>query len=186
MKVIDFLPNDYMASRSRHHANLACLGLAGAVTVGLGVVMALLFVNKVGTGQVLSVVEQQYLDASQQLGKLKELEDNKADLLRKVALSITLLERVPRSNILARLTNHLPRGTNLTSLTMKIEDVEMRASEMAGAAGKNAPAAAAQPAKGGKPETTRMRCSATSISSSQRNWPSRMGRRPESFSWCSG
>jgi Tfp pilus assembly protein PilN len=160
MKVINFLPNDYLASRNRHRANLACLVIAGAVTVALGLVLSLLFINKVGASRVLAVVEQQYQQASQQLNELKQLEERKADLLRKVALSTTLLERVPRSNILARLTNHLPRGTSLTSLTMKVEEVDVRASEISADAktDKNAAAAAAaKNAKTGKPETVRMK-----------------------------
>jgi Tfp pilus assembly protein PilN len=160
MKVIDFLPNDYLAMRNRHRANLACLAIAGTVMVALGLVITLLFVNKVGAGQVLAVVEQQYQQASQQLNELKQLEERKADLLRKVALSTTLLERVPRSNILARLTNHLPRGTSLTLLTMKVEEVEVRASEI-NADAKTDKSAAAAPAnknaKSGKPETVRMK-----------------------------
>ncbi len=156
MNVIDFLPNDYMAKRSRRRANVVCLIIGGTVAVAIGLGLMWLRSNATSTARMRAQVEQQYVEASQQLEQLKQLEDHKTDLLRKVTLSTTLLERVPRSNILARLTNSLPRGTCLTAFSMKLEEVNVRASELATEpAAKNAAGKTA--AKTGKVETVRMK-----------------------------
>jgi Tfp pilus assembly protein PilN len=158
MNVIDFLPNDYLARRSRRRANLVCLAVAGTVVVGMGLGMGWLYSNMARTAQSRIDIEQQYSQASQQLEQLKQLEERKADLLRKVGLSTTLLERVPRSTILARLTNYLPRGMSMTSLAMRLEDVDVRLSELpATDAAKVAAIAKAAASKTGKPETVRMK-----------------------------
>jgi Tfp pilus assembly protein PilN len=161
MNVIDFLPNDYLARRSRRRANLICLAIAGLAMGGVGAGVYWLYRTLDDTTQCRTQVEQQYVQASQQLEQLKQLEDRKADLLRKVSLSTTLLERVPRSNILARLTNNLPRGMQMTSLSMRMEEVEVRASDLAGtAAGRNAagkPVASPAAPTSGKPETVRIK-----------------------------
>jgi Tfp pilus assembly protein PilN len=161
MRVIDFLPNDYMAIRGRRRANLTCLAIAGTVCIGLALGLSLLYVHAKSMAASRVAVEQQYADANQQRDQLQALEGRKADLLRKVSLSTTLLERVPRSTILARLTNYLPRGASLTNLSMKIEDMEVRASEVVGGSDKekkdvkDAKEAAAK--NGGKPATVRVK-----------------------------
>jgi Tfp pilus assembly protein PilN len=151
MKVIDFLPNDYLAKKSRRRANLACLAIAGGVSLVVGAALVLLTVDARSTARLRELVDQQYQEASQQVDQLKQLEEKRADLMRKVSLSTTLLERVPRSNVLARVTNHLPPGTSLVSLTMKMEEVEVRAPSSASAADKEAAA------KKGKPETVKIK-----------------------------
>jgi Tfp pilus assembly protein PilN len=146
MNVINFLPNDYLAKRNRRRANLICVAIAATALILVGSSMAFIYVNSANAARMRGMVEQQYQEASQQLNQLQQLKEHKSDLLRKVSLSTTLLERVPRSTVLARLTNHLPRGTSMTSLTMKMEEVEVRASEMAGEAAKGVATKAAKAA----------------------------------------
>jgi Tfp pilus assembly protein PilN len=146
MNVINFLPNDYLAKRNRRRANWVCVAIAATVLIIVGSSMAFIYVNSANAARLRGMVEQQYQEASLQLNQLQQLEERKADLLRKVSLSTTLLERVPRSTVLARLTNHLPRGTSMTSLTMKMEEVEVRASEITGEAAKGVATKAAKAA----------------------------------------
>ena len=157
MNVIDFLPNDYLAKRSRRRANLACLAIAGTVILGAGLGGAWLYTHMTEAAKCRAEVEQQFVQANQQLEQLKQLEDRKADLLRKVRLSTTLLERVPRSTILARLTNYLPPGMCMTTLAMKLEEVDVRVSDLPPDAVPKTPAAAPAAAKTGKVETVRMK-----------------------------
>ena len=125
LNVINFLPEDYQERRSRRRANIVCLIMAGASVVVLGLVVGLLFLSAIGMSAMRTLVDQQYRQASLQIEQLKQLEARKADLIRKVELSTDLLERVPRSQLLARLTNCLPAKAGLMGVVMKAEDVEV-------------------------------------------------------------
>jgi Tfp pilus assembly protein PilN len=125
LNVINFLPEDYQERRSRRRANIVCLIMAGASVLVLGLVVGLLFLSAIGMSAMRALVDQQYRQASLQIEQLKQLEARKADLIRKVELSTDLLERVPRSQLLARLTNCLPAKAGLMGVVMKAEDVEV-------------------------------------------------------------
>ena len=134
LNVINFLPEDYQECRSRRRANIVCLIMAGASVVVLGLVVGLLFLSAIGMSAMRALVDQQYRQASLQIEQLKQLEARKADLIRKVELSTDLLERVPRSQLLARLTNCLPAKAGLMGVVMKAEDVQVPVGSAAAAA----------------------------------------------------
>jgi Tfp pilus assembly protein PilN len=154
---MNFLPRDFMERRGRRRATLLCLGLAGVAVLALGGMCALYVMRAFSVSSLRAVVEQQYREAGRQIEQLKLLEDRKADLVRKVELSADLLERVPRSHILARLTNALPSDTSLQVLVMSSVEVEVPAPKPTTTKEDKASAA---PSKGGKskrPEKIRRR-----------------------------
>lgn len=170
INVINFLPNDYLARRTRRRANLTCVVLAGSSLLTLAVVVGFMAVQAVGAARMRELVDRQYEDASKQLEQLRQLEDRKGGLMHKMELSTDLLERVPRSLLLARLTNYLPKGTSLMVLTMKTEEVEVKEAPAAKGgktpadadkktAGTDKPKAAAKAAPAGrkKPEVVKTR-----------------------------
>ena len=132
MRVINFLPDDYLQRRSLRRANWLCLAVAGGALLVLGLVVGFVFVGSLGIAGMRVVVELQYEEASRQIEDLEDLEERKSGLLHKVELSTVLLERVPRSHVLARLTNHLPENTSLTTITMQAENVTVTPEDKAG------------------------------------------------------
>jgi len=123
LRVLNFLPNDYVQRRQRRRANLVCLlvGVSGLMVIGLGVGVTVL--RAVGIAAARAAVEEEYRQASLRIKDLERLEGQKTSLLHKAELSATLLERVPRSHVLARLANYLPAKTSLTSLSMQEERI---------------------------------------------------------------
>lgn len=156
MHVINFLPDDYLQQCTLRRANLACLAVAGGALLALGGVFAYMSYQAAHASAERAAVDAQYAEASRRIAQLKQLEDRKAGLLHKVELSTALLERVPRSHLLAKLTNYLPAHTSLTSITMRVEDAEVRASVAAGEGGKT-DAAAAKKGPGGKDEMVKVK-----------------------------
>jgi len=149
MRVLNFLPNDYLTRRTLRRANLICLAVAGGSLLVIGLVASGVFFRMAGIRSMRGLVDQQYEQASRQIEDLKQLEDRKQGLLHKVELSTALLERVPRSLLVARLTNCLPPHASLTSLQMQAADVDVPvpAAEAAAAAPANPKAkGAAKPA----------------------------------------
>ena len=144
MRVTNFLPDDYLRRRDIRRANWMCLGIAAGALLLLGAVVAFVFIRSWSMTGMRSLEELQYQVASRQIDDLKQLEERKTSLLHKVELSAALLERVPRSNVLARLTNHLPEHTSLTSMTMQLEVMKMKPKKAD---------AGDTPSAGGKPAT---------------------------------
>lgn len=145
MRVMNFLPSDYTERRGRRRANVVCMVLAGAGLLALGTLVALSMMGAMGVASLRRVVEQQYEAAGQQIEQLKALESRKEGLVRKVEVSADLLERVPRSHVLARLTNALPAETSIQVLVMSTVEVEVPLSEVkasGGGAGRRRPTAA--------------------------------------------
>jgi Tfp pilus assembly protein PilN len=159
INVINFLPNDYLERRGRRRANIVCFIVAGAAVLGLGLVSGLTLVSALSSAAMRAVVERQYQEASIQIKQLKDLEERKAGLVHKVELSSDLLERVPRSHLLARLTNYLPQKASLTGVVLKFEDVEVLAPQSQAASPPGAPANSkdADAAKGGKDKPQKMK-----------------------------
>jgi hypothetical protein len=139
MRVINFLPDDYLQRRSVRRANAVCLLLGIGTILALGLVTGLTALRAISAAAECAAMEAQYREAGRKIDQLKQLEDRKSGLLHKVELSTTLLERVPRSHVLARLTNYLPPGTSLTVVTMRAEDVEVPADSVAAGTGTPAP-----------------------------------------------
>ncbi len=126
MNVINFLPSDYVERRSRRHANTLCVLIGGGSLLLIAAMVGLTLLRAAAATQKRLYTEHKYQQASQEIERLRQLEDRKAGLLRKVELSSDLLERVPRSHLLARLANTLPEHTAIQTLAVALKDVKVR------------------------------------------------------------
>jgi len=124
LRMLNFLPDDYVQKRQKRQANLICALVAAGGLVLIGGAVGLTAVRGLGMAAGRAAVDRQYEKAKRKIKDLQQLEERKKGLLHKAELSAALLERVPRSHLLGRLTNHLPAETSLTSLSM--EPQEMR------------------------------------------------------------
>lgn len=118
-----FLPEDYLAKKAERRANIFCIILF--VVVMLGVVGAFLFTNR----QLSNVkarqqaINVQYQHAAMQIQELEELEEQKGEMLKKAELAAALVERVPRSILMAELINRMPPRLGLLELHMDSEKI---------------------------------------------------------------
>jgi len=124
LRVLNFLPDDYVKRRKARRANVICALVAASGLLIVGATVGVTLIRAVGMAAARAAIDRQYEKASLKIKDLERLEEHKAGLLHKADLSAALLERVPRSHILGRLTNLLPEETSLTSLSM--EPQEMR------------------------------------------------------------
>ncbi len=119
MEKTSFLPEDYLQNRIHRRTNLNCLTLF--VIVMAGIVGAFLVTNQ----QRVEVLRQQlqvdedFEQAATRLEQLKNLQDRKQRMLQKAKVTAMLLERVPRSNILAELINNMPDLVSLVDLELE-------------------------------------------------------------------
>lgn len=118
-----FLPEDYIARKNEVRINT--LGLLLFVIVTVGVLFAFFITarqwNDVKRYQ--QVINVQYTQAAKDIEQLKVLEGQKTELLGKAELTTALIERVPRSILLAELINRMPQ--RMTMLTLEVKSTRL-------------------------------------------------------------
>ena len=120
---MSFLPEDYLEKRIIRRTNWICLSLF--VIVVTAVVVTFFFTDK----QVDSLLRQQlmvnkkFVEAAANLEKLEKLQKQKTEMIRKAKVTFVLVEKIPRSRLLAELTNSMPRSMSLISLDLNTKKV---------------------------------------------------------------
>ncbi len=114
MSYINLLPEDYLARQAQKRANLLCAVLFGLVMAGVLTATLVSARSQKRTCQVSERVNEAYADANKLIRQLQELEGVRQRLVKKADMTAELLERVPRSYLLATVTNALPAGGSLT------------------------------------------------------------------------
>src|SRR5688572_13272768 len=113
-----FLPEDYLAQKAQHRTNIISLTLFGVV---MSAVVGAFFVTNRQAQLVKNLqetVNAQCLQAGSKIDELKQLDLQKEEMLQKAELAGALVERVPRSILLAELINRMPE--KLALLTMDL------------------------------------------------------------------
>lgn len=119
-----FLPEDYLARITERRTNIISLTLFAIVL--FGVVGAFFVTNR----QWSTVKEQQesinvrYTQAAQQIEQLKTLESQKESMLAKAELTTALIEKAPRSLLLADLINRMPDKLALLEFSLTSKRIE--------------------------------------------------------------
>ncbi|MBL0927754.1 MAG: PilN domain-containing protein [Phycisphaerales bacterium] len=113
-----FLPEDYLERRAERRTNVFSVSLFVVVT--LGVVGAFFVTNRQWNDvkRYQQAVNVRYTQAAKDIEQLKVLEKQKNELLEKAEITTALIERVPRSVLLAELINRMPTTMTLMELTL--------------------------------------------------------------------
>jgi len=116
---LSFLPEDYLEQKYKRRANIVCGLLIALVLGGVGVGFR---VKNAHHGKVQADfvdVDAKYIDAARKIEQVKKMHEQQREVVHHAELAASLVERVPRSNILAELTNALPTGVSLLDLAMR-------------------------------------------------------------------
>ncbi|MBC7835563.1 MAG: hypothetical protein H7Y88_10765 [Phycisphaerales bacterium] len=154
-----FLPEDYLRRKKERRTNFISLFLFTVVM--FGVVAAFFVTNRQWTTVKATQAEinKQYTSEGKKIEQLKVLEAQKVEMLEKAEITSALLERVPRSILLAEVINRMPGELTLTEVRLvgkRIVDQPVAVAKK-GLDGKRiapksiAPAAAKGGSTGGKP-----------------------------------
>jgi len=115
---INFVPDDYIANNDSRKTNLICFILFIALMVCVGAAFAGIRLQQ----RVLASKEKMVnVKMEQTKESIKQFEQIQAKfkMMSKTALTaVDLLEPVPRSILLASITNNLPRGVSLLKLSL--------------------------------------------------------------------
>jgi Tfp pilus assembly protein PilN len=116
---LSFLPEDYLERKARRRANFLCGALSIVVMGTIGTAFAVCERSIRGLDVAASEVDRQYEQAAVQIAQVEKLHAAQRQLVQHAELAATLVERVPRTNLLAELTNALPPGTSLLDFYME-------------------------------------------------------------------
>jgi Tfp pilus assembly protein PilN len=111
---INFVPDDYVQKKESLRANTFYLVLFLIAMSALAGTFAVIKMRQRAALSEQMAVSKRMADASTAIAQLEELQTKKKQMMKNVLLTAELVEPVPRSIVLAALTNNLPAGTSLT------------------------------------------------------------------------
>lgn len=115
---LSFLPDDYLVRRAQHRTNLLCASLFVVMIGAIAIAFTISERRMRDAEQRHNTVDAQYADAAKRIKQLQQMQDKQKVLTRQAELSSSLIDRVPRSYMLAQITNLLPQGVTLTDLDL--------------------------------------------------------------------
>ncbi|MHC4975401.1 MAG: PilN domain-containing protein [Planctomycetota bacterium] len=121
-----FLPADYVQRKHERRANFLCLALFVIVIIG---VLGTFFVTNQRRDEVRDqqkAINVRYAEAAKDIEKLKDLEKQKGEAESKAELAAALIEKAPRSVVLAEIINRLPENAAL--LQMELDSKRIKSS----------------------------------------------------------
>jgi Tfp pilus assembly protein PilN len=115
---LSFLPDDYLERKAQRRTNAICAALFLVVMVAIGATFTYSDRSVHDLEREDEQVSQQYTEAAKRIDLVKELQDKQRRMATQAELAASLLEKVPRSFVLAEITNALPAGVSLLDLSM--------------------------------------------------------------------
>ncbi len=121
-----FLPEDYVEQRAERRTNVISLSL-------FAVVMFAVFAAFLVTNRQWNTVKAQqrainieYTNAANDIEQLEILQEQQETMMHKAELTAALIERVPRSVLLAELINRMPDNVSMLEFTLSQEEPRKR------------------------------------------------------------
>jgi Tfp pilus assembly protein PilN len=142
---LSFLPEDYLLKKARRRANILCGALSVVVMGTIGSAFAISERSMRGLDAELAQVEERYNQVSEQIKNVQAMHAKQRQIVQHAELATSLVEKVPRSRVLATVTNSLPAGVSLLDFAMESKVVQ--AAAPSGATAFDARVAAAAAAK---------------------------------------
>jgi Tfp pilus assembly protein PilN len=118
MLKINFAPDDYIQKRQSLRINRLCLILFVLLMSVLAGMFGLIKLRQGTITRQVDLVNREMLEATEEIRQLEELQTKRKMMMKAALITAELIEPVPRSVVLASLTNNLPAGVSLTKLKL--------------------------------------------------------------------
>ncbi len=130
---LSFLPDDYLEGKRQRRTNVV---LAVVFIIILGCVVAAAWMAKQSLHQAeveRDEADKQYAEAAKKIEQVRQMQEKQRKMASQAELTASLLEKVPRSFLLAEVTNAMPAGVSLLDVIL---DSKVRTAAAANTAGK--------------------------------------------------
>ena len=118
---LSFLPDDYLERKARRRTNAICAVLFCVVISAIGGAFTVTERSMREIEGQYEKVQLEFTDAAKRIEQVQQMQDKQRKMAQQAELTAGLLEKVPRSFILAELTNGIPEGISL--LDFRLESV---------------------------------------------------------------
>jgi len=125
MATINFVPDDYLQQRQASRANIMYLMLLLAMLGAIGITFGFIKMRQRTVQTELVQLNERMAKAQQQIAQLEELKEKSKTMMKTMVMTAELLEPVPRSIILASLTNNLPSGVSLLEFGLEEKETQI-------------------------------------------------------------
>jgi len=115
---INFVPDDYIQSNESRRTNLMYLVLLVVVMTALVGSFMTIKIRQRAFGAKKKLVNAKMVQAKEAIKQFEELQTKRKVMIKTALTTAELLEPVPRSVLLASLTNNLPEGVSLLRLKL--------------------------------------------------------------------
>ena len=115
---VNFVPDDYVKSSESRRTNLIYLVLFSLVMAGLGGTFVTIKLSQRTIAEKERYLSKKAAEAQQAIEQYEALQARRKVMLKTALTTAELLEPVPRSVLLASLTNNLPPGVSLLKLNL--------------------------------------------------------------------
>jgi Tfp pilus assembly protein PilN len=115
---INFVPDDYIQSNESRRTNLMYLVLFAVVMAGLSGSFTTIKIRQGALSAKEKLVNAKMAQAKEAIKQFEELQTKRKEMMKTALTTAELLESVPKSVLLASLTNDLPPGASLLRLKL--------------------------------------------------------------------
>ncbi|HUV62859.1 MAG TPA: PilN domain-containing protein [Sedimentisphaerales bacterium] len=115
---VNFVPDDYTQSNESHRTNFIYLVLFAVLMTALGGSFAALKIRQRDRIADEELVNKKLAEEQEAIKQLEELQAKRREMMKTALTTAELVEPVPRSILLASLTNNLPTGVSLLDLKL--------------------------------------------------------------------
>lgn len=116
---LSFLPDDYLERKARRRTNAICAVLFCVVISAIGGAFTVTERSMREIQGQYERVQVEYTDAAKRIEQVQQMQDKQRKMAQQAELTAGLLEKVPRSFILAELTNGIPTGVSLIDFRLE-------------------------------------------------------------------
>jgi Tfp pilus assembly protein PilN len=116
---LSFLPDDYLERKAQRRTNAICATLFLVVMVMIGTAFTFTERSMRAVERDHADVERQYTEAARRIQQVQQMQDKQRTMAIQAELTSSLLEKVPRSFLLAEVTNAMPTGVSLLDLALE-------------------------------------------------------------------
>ena len=118
MLKINFVPDDYIKNNDSRRTNLLYLALFGTVMLGLCGAFVTIKLRQRTYSDKEKFANSKMLEAHESLRQFEELQIKRKVMIKAALTTAELIEPMPRSILLASLTNKLPSGASLMQVKL--------------------------------------------------------------------
>lgn len=115
---INFVPDDYVQGNESRRTNLVYLVLLAVVMTALGGSFVAIKIRQRACSANEKLVNARMAEVQEVITQFEQLQAKRREMMKTALTTAELLEPVPRSVLLASLTNNLPSGVSLLRLAL--------------------------------------------------------------------